>query len=72
MKEYAVDFGFKTVEIFGATNAPIKNKLNFLNMTDASIEALSELELREALIGRGVNTSGKADKAELIRKAKSL
>ena len=72
MKKYAVDFGFKTVEIFGATNAPIKNKLNFLNMTDASIEALSELELREALIGRGVNTSGKADKAELIRKAKSL
>ncbi len=72
MKKYEVDFGFKTIELFGATNAPVKSKLNFLNMTDASIEVLSETDLREGLSGRGVDVSEITDKAELIRKAKNL
>ena len=55
-----------------STNAPFKSKLNFLNMTDASIEALSEPDLREGLIGRGVDVSEITDKVELIRKAKNL
>ena len=41
-------------------------------MTDASIEALSEPDLREGLIGRGVDVSEITDKVELIRKAKNL
>ena len=72
MKKYAVDFGFENIEVFGVTNAPFKSKLNFLNMTDASIEALSEPDLREGLSGRGVDISEITDKAELIRKAKNL
>ena len=72
MKKYEVDFGFENIEVFGATNAPVKSKLNFLNMTDASIEALSEPDLREGLSGRGVDVSEITDKAELIRKAKNL
>jgi truncated hemoglobin YjbI len=72
MKKYAVDFGFENIEVFGTTNAPFKSKLNFLNMTDASIEALSEPDLREGLIGRGVDVSEITDKVELIRKAKNL
>jgi len=72
MKKYEGDFGFKTIGMFGSTNAPVKSKLNFLNMTDASIEALSEPDLREGLSGRGVDVSEITDKAELIRKAKNL
>ena len=72
MKKYEVDFGFENIEVFGATNAPVKSKLNFLNMTDASIEVLSETDLREGLSGRGVDVSEITDKAELIRKAKNL
>ena len=48
-------------------------KLNFLNMTDAAIEALSETELREALVGRrGISINEHTDRNELIQKAKSL
>jgi len=72
MKKYEGDFGFKTIGMFGSTNAPVKSKLNFLNMTDASIEALSEPDLREGLSGRRVDVSEITDKAELIRKAKNL
>jgi truncated hemoglobin YjbI len=73
MEKYAADFGFKTNTLFGPTNAAIKRKLNFLNMTDAAIEALSEADLREGLLGRrGVNISEHTDRNELIQKAKSL
>ena len=66
------DFDFETTQLFGSTNQPMKRKLNFLNMTDASIEALSEAELKEGLIGRGINVEGQIDKLALIKKAKSL
>jgi truncated hemoglobin YjbI len=73
MEKYATDFGFKHDGIFGPTNAAIKRKLNFLNMTDATIEALPEAELREALVGRrGMDISENTDRNELIQKAKSL
>ena len=41
-------------------------------MTDAAIEDLSEIELREGLAGRGVNLEKLIDKAELVRIAKNL
>jgi hypothetical protein len=73
MEKYAADFGFKTHTLFGPTNPAIKRKLNFLNMTDAAIEALSEDELRGGLEGRkGVTISAHTNINELIQKAKSL
>ena len=70
--KYAADFGFQTSITFGQTNAPMKRKLNFMNMPDSKIEALSEIELREGLIDRGVRVSGQADKSALIKLAKCL
>ena len=70
--KYAADFGFQTSIMFGQTNAPMKRKLNFMNMPDSKIEALSETELREGLIDRGVRVSGQADKSALIKLAKRL
>ena len=72
MEKYMIDFNFETTQLFGSTNQPMKRKLNFLNMTDAAIEALSEAELKEGLIGRGINVEGQIDKLALIKKAKSL
>ena len=70
--KYAADFGFQTSIMFGQTNAPMKRKLNFMNMPDSKIEALSETELREGLIDRGVSVSGQVDKSALIKLAKRL
>ena len=70
--KYAADFGFQISIMFGQTNAPMKRKLNFMNMPDSKIEALSETELREGLIDRGVRVSGQADKSALIKLAKRL
>jgi len=70
--KYAADFGFQTSIMFGQTNAPMKRKLNFMNMPDSKIEALSETELREGLIDRGVRVSWQADKSALIKLAKRL
>ena len=70
--KYAADFGFQTSIMFGQTNALMKRKLNFMNMPDSKIEALSETELREGLIDRGVCVNGQADKSALIKLAKCL
>ena len=43
-----------------------------MNMTRQAIEALPENELRQALIGRGVDVTDTQDKAELVRKALNL
>ena len=72
MDKYMLDFGFQMDELFAPTNKPIIRKINFLNMTDAAIEDLSEIELREGLAGRGVNLEELIDKAELVRIAKNL
>ena len=70
--KYATDFNFRNRETFGEINAPVKRKINFMNMTSDAIEALPESELREALAGRGVDISKLRKKVELVNKALSL
>ena len=41
-------------------------------MTEDAIEVMSENELREGLLGRGVNLDDYIDKRDLIRIAKNL
>jgi hypothetical protein len=41
-------------------------------MTTKSIEALSEEDLRDALIARGVSLGGRLSKADLVQKALNL
>ena len=72
MEKYMLDFGFEIDKLFTPTNKPIIRKINFLNMTDAAIEDLSETELREGLAGRGANLEKLVDKSELVRLAKNL
>ena len=72
MTKYAADFGFQTNMLFGPTNPKIMQKINFRNMTDAAIEALSELELRAALTGRGFSLDENTPLQELVQKAKRL
>jgi len=46
--------------------------MNFMNMTDADIEALSEAELKKGLAGRGVGVNKQLQKSELVELAKRL
>ena len=70
--KYADDFKFENRETFGKINPPWKRVINFLNMTTDAIEALSEVQLKEALIGRGVDVSNYKTKEELVNKALAL
>jgi len=70
--KYAVDFNFKHNSVFGETNQPVVRKINFMNMTSEAIDALSETDLRAALVGRGVDTSKFTDKKELVTKALNM
>ena len=70
--KYASDFKFKNCENFGESNPPFRHKTNFMNMTEKSIEALSEEDLRDALVARGVDLGGKPSKADLVQKALNL
>lgn len=72
MTKYAADFGFQTNIMFGPTNPTVMQKINFRNMTDAAIEALSEFELRAALTGRGFSLDENTPLQELVQKAKRL
>jgi truncated hemoglobin YjbI len=72
MTKYAADFGFQTNIMFGPTNLTVMQKINFRNMTDAAIEALSEFELRAALTGRGFSLDENTPLQELVQKAKRL
>ena len=72
MTKYAADFGFQTNMMFGPTNSKIMQKINLRNMTDAEIEALSELELRAALTGRGFSLDENTPLQELVQKAQRL
>ena len=69
MTKYAKDFGFVDRHLFGETNPPLKRRINFMKMTDAAIEALSEQELSEALIEQGVDVSQYQTKEALVNKA---
>ena len=70
--KYGQEFSFNHRETFGETNPPVRRKINFMNMTEDAIEALSEDELRDGLVGRGVDISGLGSKRELVNKALSL
>ena len=70
--KYAEEFKFSNTAIFGNTNPPVKRKINFLNMTSDAIEALTESELKEALILRGVDVSTYKNKTDLVNKALRL
>ena len=70
--KYADEFNFQSHETFGDTNSPFKRKVNFMNMTIEAVEALSEAELKDALIGRGVDITQYRDKNDLVNKALSL
>jgi len=72
MTKYAADFGFQTNIMFGPTNPTVMQKINFRNMTDAAIEALSELELRAALNERGFSLDENTPLQELVQKAQRL
>lgn len=69
MSKYAEEFTFQNRSVFGATNAPITRKINFLRMTTEAIEALPEDELSDALRERGVDVSKYKEKADLVNKA---
>ena len=69
MGKYAEEFAFENHSVFGATNPPIKRKINFLKMSADAIEALTETELRDALEERGVNASIYSNKDALVNKA---
>ena len=72
MTKYAEDFGFEDKHLFGETNPPLKRRINFLKMSEAAIEALSEQELSEALIEQGVDVSQYQTKEALVNKALML
>jgi hypothetical protein len=70
--KYASDFKFKNRESFGEPNPPFSPKINFMNMTAKSIEALSEEDLRDALVARGIDLGGLVSKDDLVQKALNL
>lgn len=69
MTKYAEEFAFQNRSFFGETNPVYKRKINFMKMTEDSIEALSEADLQEALADRGVDISKYEGKEALVRKA---
>jgi truncated hemoglobin YjbI len=71
-EKYATDFNFNNASVFGDTNPPVTRKINFMNMTNEAIQALTEAELRQALIGRGVDASKLSSKKEMVSKALNM
>ena len=69
MTKYAEQFAFEDRHIFGETNPPLKNRINFMKMTEPAIAALSEQELSEALVEHGVDVSLYQTKEAMISKA---
>ena len=72
MSKYAAQFDFTDHRLFGEINRPIRRRINFLNMTSEAIEALSEDELTDEMLARGVDVSRYGSKALLVSKALSL
>ena len=69
MKKYADEFAFESGSLFGATNPPLKRKINFMRMTAAEISALTEADISKTLAGLGVDVSQYHGKDDLIEKA---
>ncbi|MEX0969776.1 MAG: hypothetical protein WD046_04930 [Paracoccaceae bacterium] len=72
MGKYAQEFAFENHSVFGATNPVVKRKINFMKMTEAAIEALSEAELVQALGERGVDVSKFEGRQALVNKALTM
>ena len=72
MSKYAADFDFADNHMLGELNSPVRRRINLLNMTSDAIESLSENELTEAMLARGVDVSQYTSKAQLVNKALSL
>lgn len=70
--KYAEEFKFGNTALFGNTNADIKRKINFLNMTSDAVEALTERELKDTLISHGIDVSSYKNKKDLVNKALRL
>ncbi len=70
--KYAKEFAFENSTDIGPSVQAVKRRFNLLNMTSDAIEALSEQELREALVARGVDVSGYREKQELVNHALRL
>lgn len=70
--KYAEEFNFENRETFGDTNPPYNRKINFMNMTIDAVEALSEVELKDGLISRGIDITQYREKRDLVNKALSL
>ena len=72
MSQYAADFQFPDTTDFGARNASVKRRINFLNMSSEAIEALPERELIDALEARGIDTAPLKTKRDLVNCALRL
>ena len=72
MDKYAKEFSFEETGMFGATNPPFERQFNLMNLSDDEIEALSEVELGDALSARGFDLALFTDKQSMVRKAQSL
>jgi hypothetical protein len=72
MSKFVDEFAFEDRHIFGETNPPLKRRINFMKMTNETIEALSDRELREALTEQGVDVSQYATKDAMVSKALSV
>lgn len=69
MSKYADEFAFENRHLFGETNPPLKHRINFIKMTNETIKALSDRELREALTEQGVDVSQYPMKDAMVVKA---
>jgi len=72
MSKYADEFAFEDRHIFGETNPPLNRRINFMKLTNETVEALSERDLREALTEQGVDVSQYPTKQALVDKALSI
>jgi truncated hemoglobin YjbI len=70
--KYADEFAFSNCGDFGEINPPLKRRINFLNMPSDAIEALSETELKDELMARGIDVARLQDKAQLVNTALRL
>ncbi len=72
LDKYADDFKFKNKYLFGETNPPLRQRINFLKLSSDEIEALPEDALREELMARRIDVTEYPDKKALVNKALSL
>jgi truncated hemoglobin YjbI len=72
MSKYAAEFKFNDNAAFGVGNGSVKRKINFMTMSSDAISALTEQELSDALLAKGVDISQYRSKDEMVNKALML